>query len=217
VISGRTTISDAFYKLVARDFDGSLNAHLLAQFNGFPKTVTVDGAEQPTFSYEPSFVVATLPDTLRASPTQLFFELWTVTQPFDSVNVSWENAIERPGEVVPWTQPGGTRGQLLGTALWNQATAGAGADSLRWSIPAAVVQALADSSLAGLMVVLNTPGARAEISSLVIQANVRPEVRDTVIVQTVQSLAQTFVLTPEPEQPADLLRIGGLSSDRSTF
>lgn len=217
VIPGRTTVFDAFYKLLALDFDGALNSHLLAQFNGFPKAVTLDVVDDSTYTYEPSFVVATLPDTLRVTATQLAFQLWTVVQPFDSVDVSWENAVDRPGEVVPWTQPGGTGGTLLGTAFWQRSAEGAGADSLRWSIPASVVTALADSSLAGLMVILATPGARAEISSLAIEAYVRPESKDTVVTQTVQSLAQTFVMTPAPEKPADLVRIGGISSDRATF
>lgn len=214
VIPGRTGISDAYYKLVANNFDGVLDAHLLAQFNGFPKAVALETMDDSTYTYEGGAVVATLPDTLRVSAQSLSFQLWTVGEPFDSVDVSWENAVDRPGEVVPWTMPGGTPGEYIGLASWHQAE---GPDSLRWELPADIVAALADSSVAGLMVVLSTPGARAEISSLVLEARVRPESVDTVLTQTVQSLAQTFIMTPEPEQPDDLLRIGGITSDRTVF
>ncbi len=215
VVPGRTTVEDVFFKLIARDFDGSLNARLVAQFNGFPKAVTVEGVNDSTYTYEASRVVASLPDTLRVSAPSLEFQLWTVEQPFDSVNVTWENAVDTPGQTAPWTTPGGTRGQLLASYTWNVAATGADADSLKWDIPASVVTALADSSLAGLMVLLNTPNSRAEISSLVVEARVRPATQDTVVTQRVQSLAQTFIYTPEAEIPTDLLRVGGITSDRT--
>lgn len=217
VVPGRTTIKDAFFKLIAQDFDESLSAHLVAQFNGFPRAVEIGGVSDSSYTYESSRVVASLPDTLRVSQSVLEFQLWTITQPFDSLDVTWQNAIDRPGETVAWSTAGGTRGQLLATDTWRMADTGTGADSLTWEVPAEVVSALADSSLAGLMVVLNTPTARAEISSLAIEANVRSETRDTVVTQIVHSLAQTYIYTPEPELPADLLRVGGLTSDRTLF
>lgn len=215
VVTGRTTVKDAFFKLIARDFDGSLNAHLVAQFNGFPEVVTVDAVDYGSFTYEGGRVLASLPDTLRVSASLLEFQLWTIVQPFDSLDVSWENAVDRPGETVPWTTPGGTRGELLSTDTWSRPDTAAVGDSLFWDLPARVVSALADSSLAGLMVVLSTPNSRVEISSLTIEALVRPESRDTVVTQTVQSLAQTYIFTPEPERPSDLLRVGGVTSDRT--
>ena len=77
----RTTISDAFYKLVAEAFDG-LDSNLLAQFNGFPSTVTIDAVDYSTFTYEGGAVIATLPDTLRViETTEVIFDVVIVVFP----------------------------------------------------------------------------------------------------------------------------------------
>src|SRR5690606_975290 len=115
VVVGGSTVNDVFFKLIANDFDDSLNAHLLAQFNEFPDEVVLDTGPVTDFEYENSWVVATLPDTLRTSLPDLEFQLWTVEQPWDSLDVTWENAVNSPGEVVPWTVPGGTPGRLVST------------------------------------------------------------------------------------------------------
>jgi hypothetical protein len=89
------------------------------------------------------------------------------------------------------------------------------ADSLKWVLPAAVVTGLADGSLPGLMVTMGSANARAEISSLALDARVRPESQDTIVSQIVQSLAQTFIYDPPPAEPDSVLRVGGIRGDRA--
>lgn len=215
VFPGGTDINDVFFKLVARDFDGALSSNLLAQFDSFPSFVTTATRVDSAFVYEDSRVTATLPDTLRVTSDVLEFELWTVVQDWESTAVSWENAVERPAGSIPWIDPGGTRGVSLGRAVWSQAAATADADSLNWELPAEIITQLANGELPGLMVTMSTSNARAEISSLVIEAHMRPESADTVVTEIVHGLDQTFVFTPEAPRPTDVLRIGGITSDRA--
>lgn len=216
VITGSAISTQSTGLIVARDFDEVFNAHLLARFNSFPDTITVNGERDGAFLYLNSEVVATVPDSLELSAPRVDFYLWTVTQPWEEGEVSWENAAEGPGQNVPWLEPGGTRGEIIGIASWERGATGAAADSLKWDLPAAVLTRLAEGELPGLMVTLEDQNARAVISRLAIRASINPSVApDTTITQTITAGPQTFIFTPEPPAPVDVLSAGGIRADRT--
>ncbi|MEX2583587.1 MAG: hypothetical protein WD766_09940 [Gemmatimonadota bacterium] len=215
---GPTGIADASALLLARNFDGALNSHALATFGGFPDTVEVAGESYTDFLYEPSQVRAVIPDTLTASHTALELRLWTVTQPWDTAAVSWENAVDREGMTIPWSEPGGTRGELIATTMWLQADTGAVADSLIWDVPADLVRRLADDDLPGLMVTLGDLDARVNVANLMVRASIRPGADlDTTVVRTVPASSETFVFSPDAPAPEDVYRVGGITSDRTVL
>lgn len=216
VFRGTTGRRDAAFFMVARDFDGALDAHVLATFTGFPDSVSVEGVNTADFSYVDSRVIATVPDTLAVTGSPIIFHLWTVTQPWDTVAVSWENAVDVPGETTPWTQPGGTRGDLIALTSWTIVGNEADRDSLFWTLPAEVASRLASGELPGLMVTVEGAGERANISRLTVEASIRPDANpDTTFVQTFQSSSQTFIFSPAPPPSVDVLSVGGITSDRS--
>ena len=204
--------------VVANDFDGVLNAHVVADLGTFPDTIVYDNAVDSTFSYTSGLVSATIPDTLNVSSPQLSFYLWELVESFEADSVTWERRIDRPGNPVNWTQPGGTRGTLIGVARWDRTTANAVGDSLFWTVPALVMERLANDQAAGLLVTLEGDNERADISRLALQASIRPTARqDTTVTRPIASGEQTFIYTPEAPRPADVLRVGGLRSDRSVL
>lgn len=215
VLTSGTGEDDAPYLLVANQFDGVLNSRVLAQFAAFKDTIQLVEFVDSQFSYLNSQVVAVVPDSLQASSAVLDFQLWTVTQPWDSTAASWIHADADPGELVPWTTPGGTRGRLIGPARWERAAA---TDSLVWDVPGEIVSELASGTLPGLIVTLQEPGTRAQISTLSIRASIEPSIqRDTVVTRVIGPGPQQFIYTPEPLQPSDVLRVGGLTSDRTVL
>jgi hypothetical protein len=213
--TGPTGVEDFVGLLVANEFDGGLTAHPLVTFGTFPDTIQVESESDGDFLYLGGEVLGVVSDTLSASDAELTLQLWSVAQPWDTTAVSWENAVDRPGETVPWVEPGGTRGDLLGTVTWSRTDADADADSLVWSIPPSVVDQLAEDELQGLMVTVANDDSRLVISNLVLRTEIQPSVDpDTVVTRTVGAGPQTFVFTPEPPQPAEALRVGGITSDR---
>jgi len=211
---GDTGVTDAWELVVAREFDGALSSNALAKLRGFPDSVEVRGDLTGDFRYEESTVVAQIPDTLSVFPAGVTLRLWTVTQPWDSAAVTWEDAVNRPEQRVAWQQPGGTPGQLVGTARWGRGEPER-ADSLIWSIPGEVVERLATGQVAGLMATMETEGGRVEIGRLALNARIRATAHaDTVVTRRIAQGTQTFVFTPAPPRFQDELSIGGLTSDR---
>lgn len=216
VITGNATSSPSTGLIVARDFDEVFNAHLLARFNSFPDTITVNGERDGAFLYLNSEVVAAIPDSLEISAPRVDFYLWTVAQPWEPGEVSWENAAEEAGQSVPWVEPGGTRGEIIGVASWERGATGAAADSLKWALPASVLTRLAEGEIPGLMVTLEDQSARAVLSRLTIRASINPSVApDTTVTQTISTGPQTFIFTPAPPAPVDVLSAGGIRADRT--
>lgn len=215
VLTSATGEDDAPYLLVANEFDGVLNSRVLAQFAAFKDTIQIVENVDSQFTYLDSEVFALVPDSLQASRPLLDFQLWTVTQAWDSTAATWTYADADRGELVAWTSPGGTRGRLIGPARWERAAA---TDSLVWQVPREIIAQLASGELPGLMVTLQEPGTRAQISNLFIRASIEPSIqRDTVITRVIGPGAQQFIYTPEPLQPSDVLRVGGITSDRTVL
>jgi hypothetical protein len=207
------------YLLVANGFDGALHAHSLARFAGYPDSVRymVGGAPrtEADFAYTGGRVIAVV-DTLSSlrQPTRL--EVHAITQFWDTLAVSWQNAVNRPGATVPWSTPGGTVGPAIGGADW--AGAGGQSDTLALQLDSLTVRRLARGELHGVQIRAATPGARVELSRLQLEVSIRPAGRpDTTVTHLVLGGRQTFVLTPDPPEPAGILRIGGLTGARAAL
>lgn len=216
--SGYTDAADAPYLVVANQYAGELNAHGLARFRGFPRTVTYvrDGASKSdsAFSYLDSRLVLGV-DSVATAGRPFTVQIWEAAERWDRNTATWTYAVDSTGVRTPWTEPGGTRGALLG-----QATYGVnGADSLVITIPAAAVERLADTLSNGVVVTVAETGARLELSDILLRAAVRPDsaIPDTTIIFTTSSAAdRVTVYTPEqPDAPAGSIAVGGVRSART--
>lgn len=210
---------DAPFLLVAEDFDGSLDAHSLARFTGFPDSVffTVGGASRSdtAFTYGPARVITTVNASASSGPARL--QLWTLEQPWDSAEATWTVAQRRGGAAVPWRVPGGTRGRLLAEATWTPGDTVA-RDSVVFRVDSLAVAQIASDGFPGLLVTSATPGTRVQLSRLVLETVARPAARpDTTLARTQSAGPQRVIFAPESPRPMSAYRIGGLPGARTVL
>lgn len=215
--SGYTDAWDAPYLVVANQYQGTLSAHALTGFFGFPRDVTylVDGVEKrdSAFQYDESDLVLRV-DTAGVSETPFTVQVWEATQDWHGNSATWELAVDSGAVTIPWQEPGGTRGALLG-----QATFTGGTDSLRVTLPASAVEALADTALQGVVLTVAETGRRVLFTDVFLLAAAVPDSADpdTVVITTVQGIRdRVFVYTPDVPSPGpDEWAVGGIRGART--
>ncbi|CAN5833396.1 hypothetical protein BH23GEM8_BH23GEM8_15790 [soil metagenome] len=212
--------ADAGYLVVARDFEQELNANALVRFTGFPETVTytINGAltTEQNFTYQGGQVVTSVVARSSAAVTTQL-RLWELAEPWDTVGVSWTVASGRASP-TQWSTPGGTRGSMLGQSVWTPGDTTAAADSVRFTVDATAVARMAAAGFNGLVITSETAGARVTLSRVALQTSVRPAAHpDTTIALTIVGGPQTFIFSPEAQNVAGTLRVGGVTGDRAVL
>lgn len=221
VFGGFAGVENASYLLVANDFDGVLDSHVLARLSGFPDSVTytVDGASRTdtAFAYTAGRVVTTVDSTASFPREPTTLRLYALDQAWDSSAVSWELAVDRAGEETPWRVPGGTPGTLLAEATWVPGDT-VSRDSVVWAVDSLTVERIAREDFPGLLVTSERPGSRLQLSRLALQTGIRPATKaDTVLSRTLSAGPQTFVFTPDPPQDPGVYRVGGITGARTVL
>ncbi len=204
--------------VVAEDFGGSLDAHSLLRFSLLPKTVQFTGStgSQRTDTL-PSFIGADLvlyPDSASVGAGPVTVALNLAAEPWDAGSADWTNRVDTTGVEEPWTQPGGTMADRIGTAEWVPGT-----DSVLVPIDSQTVALFADSDVVqhGLILSSTTPGTRIESSNAVVRLHVRPSLQtDTVVTFDQPLVRSTFVYDP-PAASSPGLRIGGIPTWQSAL
>jgi hypothetical protein len=218
--SNFTDAANASFLTVARNFEGALHANGLARFTGFPDTVTYTvGGTLTTvgaFTYQGGTVVTVVNPGASAGVTTRL-RLYALEQAWDTAGVSWTVARGRAAP-TPWTMPGGTRGALLGEAVWAPGDTAVAADSIRFAIDSLTVARMAAPGFHGLVVTSETEGSRVQLSRLVLQTSVRPAANaDTTIALTFTGGPQTTIYTPTAASVPGAFRFGGITGDRAVI
>ena len=219
VYSGYTSRHDANFMVVADQFETVLSAHGLIEFVDFPDTVfaTVDGDihKDTVFTYGTATLRAVM-DTTASTRGPAILQLWSVEQEWDAATATWELARNSDGEVEPWQEPGGTRGQLLAEAVWLPRDT-ITADTVLWQLDADEMTALVED-YPGLLVTTTTPGARVELGDFLLSANIHPASApaDTVEEQ-IPAGPMTFVVTPDQPMAPGVWSVGGPTSSRAVL
>jgi hypothetical protein len=217
VFDGYADPRNARYLLAAEDFDGALDAHTLARFPEFPQAVTYStggvSVTDSVFDYVSGELKIIVNPGETEAPSPVTMQLWSLEQAWDSSSVTWELASE--GE--PWTEPGGTRGELLSEATWARGDTIMG-DTVAWQLDSLAVRRLAAEGARQVLITLGEPGARIQFGALRLTVGVRPEsTPDTTVTASVATGAQAFVFTPQPPTPAGLYRVGGVTAARTVL
>jgi hypothetical protein len=217
--SGYSGVRGSGILMVAREYGGALDAHTLARFTNFPRTVTYRRGDQShtdsAFHYGAGQLVVRI-DTLSTAEVPGTLEVWELVQAYDPVTVNWELAVDSAGAQTAWQQPGGTRGVRIAEGIY---TPEAGVvDSLVLDIDAATMQRLADAELEGVVVRSATPGTRMRVTSMALRGVVHPDTAqpDTAIAVTIDVLP-SMIYTPEPPEPSAEWHAGGVRSARTQF
>jgi hypothetical protein len=216
--SGYSDASDATFVAVANQYEGALSAHVLTRFLGIPRAVTYvrNGATRTdsTFSFLESKLVLSV-DTLATAGRPFTLQVWEAAQKWDRETATWTNAIDSVGQRVAWTEPGGTRGILLGQGTY-PATGG---DSLVVTLSPAMVRRLADTLSNGVVLTIAETGKRVEFADILLRLAVKPDsaAPDTTLQFTAGTgSVRTTVYTPEqPDPPAGIIAVGGIRSART--
>jgi hypothetical protein len=224
VLIGEAAVYDNFadprttsYLLAAEDFDGELDAHVLARFPHFPDSVmySVGGTVRTDslFEYVSGEMTTVVNPAASSAEGGATLRLWAVEQAWDSSQVTWQNAAD--GQ--PWTMPGGTRGALLAEAVWTPGDT-IQADTVIWQLDSLAVRTMAAEGAQGVMITSETPDTRLQLRYLELRPRVRPEsAQDTTLAVAVGSTAQTFVFSPEPPVGSDVYRLGGITGARTVL
>ncbi len=214
---GFTAIAAAPYQVVARDYEG-LNAHALNKFAPFPTTVTYDSAgverRDSIREFEDSPLVLRV-DSAASTSGMVTLRVYAAAQPWDRGTATWQVATDTGGAPVPWTEPGGTRGALLGEGTWGGP---ADSDSVIVTLSAADLRALADSASHGIIITAVEAGRRVQLADVVLRlaAVPRNNTDTTVVINVGTSGSRTTVYTPDqPAPPPGVLAIGGVRGARS--
>lgn len=211
--------SQADFVVAASEFGGNLDAHGLIRLERLPRTLSYN-------DHEGALRVDTLPtliggrltlrvDSLRTVASGPFaVRIYQVTEDWDLKTANWVNRLDTGSVALPWTDPGGTHGELIDVAQYVL-----GDSVLGFNVDTTTLASLRDSATAvrGLLVQVESPGARLEFGSASLRFEIQPALRsDTIFTDSVQLQAKTFVanLMPDPEAEGAIL-IGGLPSWRS--
>lgn len=221
--AGFGSASELAVPIVANQWAGELDAHLLIQFGELPRTISVlppgatSGAQtDSTFRAVRGEVVLRWDTTAVAVTSSFGLEAEAILTDWDPRTATWELAADTLGGSSPWPEPGGGPARALGSFNWAPAVT----DTVTVPLDSATVAEWTDPEQRerGLRVRTTTEGSRLNLAGAVLRVRVRSEVNpDTVVVVDITDGISTFVYTPEPEATPGALRIGGVPAERATF
>lgn len=216
---GRTSSLSA--EVVARDFEGVLNARPLVRFGAYPRSAQVrDTTGTSVTDVDLTFVggrVFAVIDTLELDAEEgAEFAVSDLVTEWDPATATWERAVDSIGEEIPWGEPGAGDAEPVASAEWNPAEG----DSVFIPLDSATVAEWSDTLdvTRGFRLELETPGRRLELTAVGLQLTTRPSVNpDTLLTLPVTTTGSTFIYDPTPEPVAGEIRVGGSPSWRSVF
>ena len=203
--------------LLAREFQGTFDARTLMHLNQLPLAAQVSDSLGTTrtdsvLTFVAGHLRITL-DTMTSTRGPVRVTLGRTLVPWDVHTATWEHAIDTLNRQLPWPEAGGGPIDTLGIGEWNEFQG----DSMFIALSAAGIAVLADStSDRGLLMSVETPGERVDVTDVQLRLDTRPSVhRDTMITLVVDIRDLTFIYNPPPTPPAEELRVGGVPSWRS--
>jgi hypothetical protein len=204
-------------QVVANQYGGALSAHPLQRYI-VPRTVdfSVNGATITDSLYTITAArLVVVVDSLgsRVVPTTL--QAYPIAQPFDWLSATWTLAIDSGAVHTPWTQPGGTKGPLLSSALYTPHAAG---DTVLLPVDTARLRALRVDS-GSVLLATAEPGTRLQLASTLLRLTVKPSNagRDTTLTVDVTPTNDTFIFNPQPPSAGGTFQAGGILADRTIF
>jgi hypothetical protein len=204
-------------QVVANLYGGALSAHPLQRY-AIPKTVdfSVNGVSITDSLYTITAArLVVVVDSLGSRTVATTLQAYPVTQAYDGATASWTLAVDSGAVHTPWTQPGGTRGPLLSSALYTPHTAG---DTVLLPVDTARLRALRPDSVP-LLLATAEAGTRLQLASTRLRLTLKPSNagRDTTLTVDVSPTSNTFIFNPQPPSAGGTFQAGGILADRTLF
>jgi hypothetical protein len=199
VKAGETTM-----KLIARNFEGVLNANSLVRYGGLPTVIQVRDTGtstviRPDSAPQFSGYLLIRVDTARSRGAGRI-GVYRAGEHWDPASATWSLRVDTGAVELAWQQPGGTKGAAVGTVAWS------GADTLTIPLDSATIRYLATpDSAGGFGVVIGVDqsdaasGSQLHLLATTLRISAKSRLRaDTTIAINVEELTSQFVFTPDP-------------------
>lgn len=225
--TGFDRLEDVVFFIVANEFEGRLNAHTLARFD-VPRTIgAADSTGVVRTDTMPAIIggrVVVQLDTLRSEvETPVILNLFRVEEEWDPATATWDLRVDSAGESLPWTNPGGTGGMFVDSAVWSEESVdslGVRVDSMVIPVDSQTLALWSDTTSAarGGLITLGTPGGRLRTSDVLLRVDARPSFKpDTVVTVTVRPETPRFIHDPSLQRPGSELVVAGVPEWRTYF
>lgn len=224
VYGGYGTPLELGQAVVARSFEGTLDARALVRFRPFPQEATVRDSlgtsrSDSTLTFVGGRIVARIDTSSAVVDGPVVFSAHRLQQEWDPRSASWVVAVDTAGNRQLWPQPGAEPSIPAGTTTWTPGDSIQG-DSIVIEVDSATVAEWGDTTnlARGLRLDAETEGVRVAINSVNLRLTARPSIhQDTLITVSAGPLATTFIYSPIPEAPAQGIRVGGVPAWRSVI
>ena len=204
------------YGIIATDYDGELDVRSIARFVTPPSTIMYarGGAtytdSTPTY---PGARVVIVSDTARSGSEDVVLNVYRSAEAWDPLTVSWTMRVDSVGERSPWSQPGGTLGELVAQIVYNPQVE----DSVVVDVDSATIAMWTDTTdnSRGLIFVAESAGARIRIREMRLQLDVRPGMHPDTTIQVVTPVFRaSFMINVDQPQP-NAFQVGGVPAWRT--
>jgi hypothetical protein len=215
--SGYETPATFAAQVVANQYAGALSAHPLQRFV-VPDSVSfsVNGASITDTLYTITAArLVVVVDSLGSRLVPTTIQAFPVAQRYDPRSATWTLAVDSGAVHTPWTQPGGTKGPLLASAVYTPHAAG---DTVLLPVDTARLRTLrVDSS--SVLLATAEPGSRLQLSNTLLRLTVKPSNagRDTTLTVDVTPTSSIFIFNPQPPAAGGTFQAGGILADRTIF
>jgi hypothetical protein len=207
--------------IVARAFEGSLDARGLNSWSPYPTSASVRDSTgsirlDTLLTFVGGKIIAHF-DTLtsvRDGPVTL--AVGALSQPWDHRSAAWDVAVDSVGDRQLWAEEGADPVTPLATAIWDSTTG----DSVVFELDSAGVAVWADTTTAqiGARFDVVTEGVRLDMTGVTYLLTTRPSIhQDTLVDVTVTTRARTFIYQPTLNVPEGEIWVGGVPAWRSVF
>jgi hypothetical protein len=223
VFGGFSTVAQLATSFAAREHEGELDARALTRFGQFPGVIQVVPPDEENTVSDSVFtpiggrLVVRIDTVAYRPPDEIELEAGNPLSAWHLESANWEFAVDTLGNRVAWEEPGGGPVRELALATWRPEEDG---DSVVFAVDSATATdwVEGDAEARTIRIGARTPGALVRITSMRMDADVRPSVNaDTVVAISAEPTASTFLFTPDPGVDPGEIRIGGVPSRRTFF
>jgi hypothetical protein len=207
--------------IVARKFEGILDARTLVGFSIFPSEVSVrdtTGSVRPDtlLTFPSGRLVARIDTTSSVFPGPVTLALGALENDWHFGSVTWSMAVDTVGDRRPWSEEGAGPVIPLGTAEWDPVVS----DSVVFELDSAAVALWADPLAAdrGIRLAAVTEGVRLDVTFVRLSVNVRASINpDTLVSAPIGVRHRTFVYNPALVATENAILVGGVPAWRTVF
>ncbi|MBR9989709.1 MAG: hypothetical protein KFH98_08145 [Gemmatimonadetes bacterium] len=208
--------SEADYTLIANDYEGVLNSRVLLRYS-IPRTISVlDTLGVLRTDSMPAYFAGDLRvliDTIASTAPSATLDLYRTTEDWDRQTATWQLRVDSTGVQLPWSQPGGSPGALIGSNTWEEG------DTVLVAVDSLTIADWADTTSVtrGAVLGSSTPGTRLRTVLPTLRLRARSSLNPDTVVEMTLAPGRTFIYEPEQPDSIGVPRVGGTPAWRTVL